>query len=81
MKTKLIALLAAVVALVGWVPPHHPGLLVRPRLHVGPVYDKNYVVVSCRCYYSVPLKAGGEFCYREPRELDAFIVTNGAELR
>ena len=82
MMTKIFTLLSVAVLLIAWIPSRHPAsLLVRPTLHVEPVYDKNCVVVSCRCYYSVPLKAGGEFRYRRPPELEAFIATNGAALR
>jgi len=74
MKVILVSIIAGLAVLSPGVPQS------RPVLHVQPVYE-NGVEVACLHYYSVPLKAGGEFHYQWQPELVAFRATNGAALR
>ena len=79
MKNKLLTLIAVAVVVIAWMPAKQLTNVFQPKLFVQPVYE-NGVVVACQHYYSVPLKAGGEFRYQWQPEFEAFIATNGAAL-
>ncbi len=80
MRNKLLTVAALAVVVIAWMPARQLANLFAPKLFVEPVYDHG-AVVACQHYYSVPLKAGGEFRYQWQPEFDAFLATNGAALQ
>lgn len=80
MNTKIMTTLSVLVVLIACVQKLQSMSQSPAVIHVQPVYEDG-AIVACQHYYSVPLKAGGEFRYQWQPNLEAFRATNFAALR